>query len=285
MQAVHLRFGFSFVLQAVLNRIYIWTYPFWAGSGLAIGLLPFVCLLDAQILLRRLGLRVLRPVSFVLFVVFVVFGFVCSSIRGGTKRTIACFDCRLQLSCSLRPSLLVLPILAVLHAGFLDCQSAVAGWLLCTCDNIFIIFASFFRSSPTVGACVNINFSRRFNPDYPLTVKFFTQNFSAFPALCLSLAFRLSLSRNPQSAIPFFHFSPCPSASQLCLCISLGIVLRLVLRDNDQRRRLLDAIAAAFSPRRTMAIGHLVLPSDLGPGPFDSGLDFNLFIKVRQLTE
>jgi len=82
MQAVHLRFGFSFVLQAVLNRIYIWTYPFWAGSGLAIGLLPFVCLLDAQILLRRLGLRVLRPVSFVLFVVFVVFGFVCSSIRG-----------------------------------------------------------------------------------------------------------------------------------------------------------------------------------------------------------
>lgn len=73
------------------------------------------------------------------FVLFVVFRFLCSSIRGGTKRTIACFDCRLQLSCSLRSSL-VLAILAVLCAG-----SPVCGcWLLCTCDNIFIIFASFF---------------------------------------------------------------------------------------------------------------------------------------------
>lgn len=96
------------------------------------------------------------------------------SIRNGTKRTIACFDCRLQLSCNCH--------------SHCRCLVLVLRCCLCTCDNIFIIFASFSiffffaafcrchrRNERTVGACVNINFSRRFNPDYPLTVKFFTQ--------------------------------------------------------------------------------------------------------------
>lgn len=165
------------------------------------------------------------------FVLFVVFRFLCSSIRGGTKRTIACFDCRLQLSCSLRSSL-VLAILAGLCAG-----SPVCGcWLLCTCDNIFIIFASFFRSSPTVGACVNINFSRRFNPDYPLTVKFFTQNFS----VCFRTCVCLWLFGCDSAAIPL-RFSLASFVSAYS-----WIVPRLVLRDNEQRRRLLDAIAPAL---------------------------------------
>lgn len=107
--------------------------------------------------------------------------------RNGTKRTIACFDCRLQLSCRCRS-----------HSQWLCLPRHVLRWL-CTCDNIFIIFASFFAvfavvigsdngigigASPTVGACVNINFSRRFNPDYPLTVKFFTQKLPrCFPSV------------------------------------------------------------------------------------------------------
>lgn len=84
-----------------------------------------------------------RPGSWVLFLVFRSVS-LCSSIRGGTKRTIACFDCGLQLSCSLRSSL-----------GRRAWAWASSCWLpLCTCDNIFIIFASFSANIIANGRCV-----------------------------------------------------------------------------------------------------------------------------------
>lgn len=90
----------------------------------------FVCLLDAQILLRRLGLNSLYLLH--------SFSLSLSSIRNETD------NCMFWL-----PPAIVLPLplgsACVAVAVTVAVAAAAAGVLrwLCTCDNIFIIFASF----------------------------------------------------------------------------------------------------------------------------------------------
>lgn len=210
MQAVHLRFGFSFRFVSSPAG----SLPSHGMSWLGFRLLPIVCLLDAQILLRRYAVQC--PSSWVLgpFSGFSVgFALQFDSRRNETD------NCMFWL----RPAIVlfapVQPRSSGLGLGLVLLAAAVHLW------QYFHNFCIFFppTSSPTVGACVNINFSRRFNPDYPLTVKFFTQKLcllASQPCVCLWLFGWDSVDF--QSLNPFFLSLaalslPIPGLSSVCV--------------------------------------------------------------------